>query len=371
MKPITNLKLTKGVLAGIAAAGLLTVTACGSDNSTEKPSASGGSGGAGSSECAKGSLSGSGSTFQQNIEAEWIKAYGAKCSGAQINYSGTGSGAGIEQFGKGTIDFAGSDAVMKPDEQSKADSNCGGKAIHIPVTAGGVAIMYNLKGVDNLKLSAKTLASIFQGTIKKWDDAAIAAENSGVKLPATPITAYHRSDGSGTTKVFSGFEMDNAGAAWKLGSDKSLNWPGGQAAKGSDGVSAGVKQTDGGVTYVEVSFAKANALPTAKVKGAGSDFSEITAKTVGDFLDSSFKPSGTGNDLAGKLDFKGTTGYPISTVSYVIVCSKAKDAAKGKQLKSYLTYAVGDGQATADSLGFAPLPTTIATKAKASVAALS
>jgi phosphate transport system substrate-binding protein len=357
-----------GALAGLAAASLLALSACGSNNSSSNK-ASGNSSTA-SADCATGALSGAGSTFQQNIQQEWIKSYGATCSGAQINYQGTGSGSGIESFGNGTIDFAGSDAVMKPDEQTKANSRCGGTAIHIPITAGGVAVMYNLKGVTDLKLSAKTLAGIFLGTIKKWNDPAIAADNAGVKLPATTITPYHRSDGSGTTKVFSGFLKDNA-PTWKLGSDKSVAWPGGQAGKGSDGVTAGVKQTDGGVTYVEVSFAKANNLPTAKIKGAGSDFVAIDGKSVADFLDASFKPSGTGYDLSGKLDFKGTAGYPISTVSYVIVCQKAKNAAKGKLLKSYLSYAVGNGQSSADSLGFAPLPSSIAAKAKASVKSLS
>lgn len=359
-----------GALAGLAAASLLTLSACGSDNNSTKTASGTSSSGGASADCATGKLSGAGSTFQQNIEQKWISTYGAKCSGAQINYQGTGSGAGIEGFGAGTIDFAGSDAVMKPDEQAKADARCSGKAVHIPITAGGVAVMYNLSGVKDLNLSAKTLAGIFQGTIKKWNDPAIAADNSGVTLPSTPITAYHRSDGSGTTKVFSGFLKDNA-PTWKLGSDKSLNWTGGQAAKGSDGVTAGVKQTDGGVTYVEVSFAKASNLPTAKVKGAGSDFVAIDASTVSDMLDAGFKQSGSGDDLAGTLDFKVDKGYPISTVSYVIVCQKAKDAAQGKLLQSYLSYAVGDGQQSADSLGFAPLPTSIADKAKTSVKDLS
>ncbi len=366
--PLMTLMRT-GALAGLAAASLLTLSACGSDNTSNKTATGGGSSGP-NVDCASGALSGAGSTFQQNIEQKWIATYGAACSGAQINYQGTGSGAGIQGFGAGTIDFAGSDAVMKPDEQAKADARCGGKAIHIPITAGGVAVMYNLSGVKDLNLSAQTLAGIFQGTIKKWNDPAVAADNPGVTLPSTPITAYHRSDGSGTTKVFSGFLKDNA-PSWKLGSDKSLNWTGGQAAKGSDGVTAGVKQTDGAVTYTEVSFAQASGLPTAKVKGAGADFVAIDASTVSDMLAGGFSQSGSGNDLSGKLDFKVTTGYPISTVSYVIVCQKAKDAAKGKLLKSYLSYAVGDGQQAADSLGFAPLPATLDDKAKASVKSLS
>jgi phosphate transport system substrate-binding protein len=353
-----------GSLAGLAAAGLLAVAGCGSDNGAAATSASG-SGGCG------GTLSGAGSTFQQNIEQQWIKDFTQKCAGARINYQGTGSGAGIEQFGSGTIDFAGSDVTMKPDEQHKADARCqGSKAIHIPVTAGGVAVMYNLKGIKSLNLSAKTLAGIFQGSVKRWNDPAIAAENSGVKLPATPITAYHRSDGSGTTSVFSGFLDANAKGVWKLGAGKELNWPSGQGAKGSDGVTAGVKQTDGGVTYAEISFAKANGLPTAKVKGAGTDFVELSGQTVGQFLDSSFKATGAGKDLGGTVDFAGTTGYPISTVSYAIACEKSKDPAKGKLLKEFLTYAAGTGQQSAEGLGFAPLPSSIAAKAVSSAGSL-
>jgi phosphate transport system substrate-binding protein len=136
-------------------------------------------------------------------------------------------------------------------------------------------------------------------------------------------------------------------------------------------VTAGVKQTDGGITYAELSFAKANSLPTAKVKGAGADYVDLTSDTVAKFLASSFTITGQGNDLAGKVDFKGTDGYPISTVSYVIVCDKSKDAAKGKLVKAYLAYAVGDGQSAADSLGYAPLPAAIGDRAKASAKALA
>jgi len=357
---------TRAALVSLATVGVLALAACGSDNGAKTSTNA-----TGKADCAKGAISGSGSTFQQNIEQQWIKDYGNQCAGAQINYQGTGSGAGIEQFGAGTIDFAGSDVTMKPDEQAKADAQCGGKAIHVPVTAGGIAIMYNVKGVKSLNLSAKTLAGIFQGSIKKWNDAQIAADNSGASLPATPIAAYHRADGSGTTSVFSNFEAANAGDAWKLGVGKQLNWKGGQAAKGSDGVTAGVKQTDGAVTYVELSFAKANSLPTAKIKGAGSDFVALSGNTVATFLASSFKITGQGADLGGKVDFTGADGYPISTVSYVIVCGKAKDAAKGKLLRSYLDYAVGPGQAVAGSLGFASLPAAIGDRVKAAAKALS
>ena len=342
---------------GVAAALTVTVAACGSDNNATNTSST-------DTACASGSLTGQGSTFQQNIEKQWTSDFAGKCSGAQISYTGTGSGAGIQQFGSGTIDYAGSDVTMKPDEQSAADKRCKGKAITFPVTAGGIAIIYNVKNVTSLSLSAKTLAGIFQGTITTWDDKQIQADNPGVTLPKTAVKSFHRADGSGTTSVFSKFEAALAGSDWKLGSDKTLNWPAGQAAKGSDGVTAGVKQTDGGITYAEVSFAKQNSLPTAKVKGAG-DFTELTGASVSQSIDSGFTVSGTGNDVSGALDFSKMTGYPISTVSYAIVCQKYGDAGKGKLISKFFTYVVTDGQAAADQLGFAPLPQSLVEKSKA------
>jgi phosphate transport system substrate-binding protein len=350
--------------SAIAAVGL---AACGSNSNG--PSATDGSGG--SSGCANGSLTGQGSTFQANIEKQWIAQFTAQCSGAQITYTGTGSGAGVQQFGSGTIDFAGTDAVMKPDEQAAADRACGSKAIHIPVTAGGVALIYNLPGVSNLQLSAATLAGIFDGKITKWNDPSVAADNPGAKLPSTTVKTYHRSDGSGTTKVFSSFLDAMAHSDWKLGSDKTLNWPSGQGANGSSGVVAGVQQTAGGITYAEVSYAQQASLPTAKIKGAGSDFVGISAATVSQAIDSGFTVTGSGNDLAGTLDFAKMQGYPISTVSYVAVCSHYKDAKKGTLVKDYLAYAAGDGQSQADQLGFAPLPSTLAAKDKTAIAAIS
>ena len=348
---------------GVTAALALAVSACGSDNNaTSNTSASG--------SCASGSVTGQGSTFQQNIEKQWISDFGSKCSGAQITYTGTGSGAGIQQFGSGTIDYAGSDVVMKSDEQAAADKACGSTAIHIPVTAGGIAVIYNLDKVDNLQLSAETLAGIFSGTIKNWNDPKIAADNSGVKLPTTPIKTYHRADGSGTTSVFTGYLDATAKSSWSLGSGKTVNWPSGQAANGSSGVVAGVKQTPGSITYAEVSYAKQNSLPTAKLKNASGSYVDLSASSVSQSIDSGFSVTGSGNDLAGTLDFTKMTGYPISTVSYVIACSSYKDSKKGAVVKDFLNYAVADGQSQADALGFAPLPTSLVAKAQNSIAAI-
>ena len=174
MNPSLLLRVT-----GISVVAALGLAACGSDSNGNPTT--GGSPSA-SSSCATGSVTGQGSTFQANIEKQWISDFAGQCSGANITYTGTGSGAGIQQFGSGTIDYAGSDATMKPDEQSAADKRCGNTALHIPVTAGGVAVIFNVKGVTSLNLSATTLAGIFDGSIKTWDAGAIKNDNPGVTI---------------------------------------------------------------------------------------------------------------------------------------------------------------------------------------------
>ena len=323
--------------------------------------------------CATGSLSAQGSTFQANMETQWAKDFGAQCAGAQINYQGTGSGAGITAIESGTADFAGSDVTMAAADQTKANTACSTTAITLPVTSGGIAVTYNLSGVTSLKLSAKTVAGIFDGKITKWNDPAIAADNDGTTLPATTISVFYRNDSSGSTSVFTSFLKADAASDWTLGASKTITFfSGAQGAKGSAGVAAGVKQTAGGVTYVETSFAKAQSLPTASIKGVGSSFVDATDATVSTAIGEGFSVTGTGNDLAGAMAYeKMMTGYPISTVSYGIVCSKYKDAAKGSLVKAYLTYAVTKGQTAAAGLGFAPLPSDLATKVQASLSAIS
>jgi phosphate transport system substrate-binding protein len=368
---ISKLKVTRtGGIAGLVVVGAMALSACGSDSNTGAASSSGSASGspAAKVDCATGELTGAGSSFQAPIQQQWVKDYSAKCAGTQINYQSVGSGAGVQQFTSGTVDFAGSDVALKPAEQTAADARCAaGPAVHIPITAGGVALEYNVSGVKDLQLSPATVAGIFAGTIKTWDAAEIKADNPSAKLPTTPITAFHRSDGSGTTQVVSEFLDSQAKGTWTLGAGKEINWPGGQGAKGSEGVTAGVKQTDGGIGYSEVSFAKANSLSVAKVKNAGGQYAELTAANVSKALDS-FAVTGTGNDVQGTVNYAVKDGYPISTVTYVIACGKGgKNVAL---LKSYLTYAVTGGQAVADSLGFAPLPSAIADKNKTAITAL-
>jgi phosphate transport system substrate-binding protein len=357
----------------LAAAGTMALSACGSDSQGGATNTASNGSPTAAANCATGDLKGAGSTFQKNIVSQWIKDFGAACSGANLDYQPVGSGAGITQFGANTIDFAGSDSTMKPDEQAAADKRCGAPAIHLPITAGGIAVMYKLGDVKDLQLSPKTIAGIFQGTVKKWDDAAVKADNPNAKLPSTSITAVHRSDSSGTTSVFSKFLNATAASDWKLGEGKELKWAASvQGAKGSDGVTAAVAGSDGSITYAEVSYATSAGLGIAKVKNGAGEYTALDATSVGKALEGASVPD-TGNDLKVKYDFANTTAgaYPITALSYEIVCSKGTDAAKLALLKAFLTYGVTTGQSAADALGFAPLPQSIADKVKAAVDGLS
>jgi phosphate transport system substrate-binding protein len=354
--------------AGVLAVAALGLTACGSDNSSGSGSTGSGDGGG------TVALSPQGSTFQQAIEQQWASKFTTIDPNVQVTYTGSGSSTGIEQFGEGNAQFAGSDVTMTPDQQQAAETACGSPALSLPITAGGVAIIYNVKGVSNLQLSAATLAKIMSSQITKWNDPAIASENPSAHLPAENISIYYRSDGSGTTSILWNFLESTAKADWPLKLDtvdKTLNWKSGQGATGSDGVTAGVNNTEGGITYAEVSYAKQDNLPTAAIKGAKGGYVNISGDTVAKSIQSGFSITGTGNDLAGALSFTDMTGYPISTVSYVLVCSKYKDASVGTAVKKYLQYAAGDGQQEADALGFAPLPTDLQSKVQASLDTIS
>jgi phosphate transport system substrate-binding protein len=297
----------------------------------------------------------------QTIAQQWIKDFGAACPGATVNYQGVGSGAGIQQFTAGTVDFAGSDVVMKPAEQQAAEAKVG-PVLHIPWSAGGIAIEYNVSGLSNLQLDASTLASIYAGKIKKWNDPAIAALNSGASLPSEGIQVVHRSDSSGTTAAFTAYLTAAAPTVWTLGSAKDVPWPAGeQGAKGSDGVTAAVKQTEGAIGYAELSFAKTSSLGVAKIKNPAGSYVAPDDKSVSAALASATVPA----DLKVKINYAPAdpAAYPITTDTFVIVPQKPADPAKGKLLKDFILYALGPGQQSSAGLYYAPLPTSLADQA--------
>ncbi|MEV4539932.1 phosphate ABC transporter substrate-binding protein PstS [Asanoa sp. NPDC049518] len=359
-----------GTIACLALTAALALSACGSDN--EAPTTPGASGGASSAaaDCATGTLNAFGSSAQKNAVDEWRKAYQQLCTGTTINYEPNGSGAGIQSFIAKTADFAGSDSALKEEEQPQADARCGsGPAIHLPMVIGPVAVAYNLPGVDGLQLKPDTLAKIFNGSIKKWDDAAIKADNPSATLPSTNIQTVHRSDESGTTDNFTKYLSTVSPSNWTFGNAKAWKAPGGTGSKGSDGVATSVKGAEGTIGYMEWSYAENGGLSKAKIANGAGEFTELTADAAGKTI-AGAEVTGTGDDLKMKIDYATKTpgAYPIVLVTYEIVCSKGTPADKLALVKGFLNYAASaEGQGSLTELGYAPLPTEVQTKVQASI----
>ncbi len=341
------------------------VTACGSND--ESPS--GGSSGGGSSASAKqgGTINGAGATFPAPVYTEWAASFKDK-TGTTVNYQAVGSGGGIAQFTAGTVDFGATDAAMKPEEETAAKKK--GDPVHIPTVLGAVTVSYNVSGVDKgLKLDGATIADIFLGKIKKWNDPAIAKVSGNSSLPSKDITVCHRSDESGTTKNFTQFLADYS-KEWESGPgvDKTVKWPVGTGAKGNDGVAGCVKQTDGAVGYVEQAYALQNNFTTAAVKNKTGNFVEPSLGAT--------SAAGEGAQVPDDLKFStinapGDKTYPISAVTFLLVwqdqCKAGIKQDTAKLVKSWLDYALGDGQKSAPELQYAALPDAIRQKAQAKV----
>ncbi len=376
-------------LTAIAVTGALALTACASEsktpttnagNGTSASSGTSGSTGSGAVDCFTGELKPEGSSAQKNAIDEAIASYGEQCKSAKINYNSSGSGTGIKQFIAGQASWAGSDSALKTEgknggksEVAQAEAACGSPAWNLPMVTGPIAIAYNLKDVGKLTLTPAVAADIFAGRVKTWNDPAIAAINSGVNLPATPIKVFFRAEESGTTENFGKYLVAAAGDKWQLNADNPKKWPGaGEGKEKSAGVAEGVKSTDGGITYVEWSYAKDNKLGIAAIdNGAGAV--ELTSESVGRAV-ASAKQVGQGNDLALKLDYatKQAGAYPIILVTYEIVCSKNKDAELGKGIKSFLKhFASADVQQGLEEIGYAPLPKEMEDKVLTAIDALS
>jgi len=363
-----------GILAGLALTATLALAACGSDNGGSSPQ-TGGSSGTAKFDCASGKLTAQGSSAQLNAIDQWTKAYQQQCTGATIEYTGSGSGAGITAFLNGTADFAGSDSALKDgDEQKKANDRCKtGNALDLPMVTGPIAVAYNLEGVKDLQLKPATIAKIFAGTVKTWDAADIKADNPGATLPSTPILAVHRSDSSGTTDNFTKFLAATAKTDWTFGNDKVWKAPGGQAEKGNDGVGAALKKSTGSIGYVEWSFAQSNKLSMAKVGNGAGEFTALTGESAGKTI-AGAQVTGSGNDLKLKIDYntKEAGAYPIVLVTYEIVCEKGAPADKLPLLKSFLKYTISTtGQSSLTNIGYAPLPDSLRSKVEAAVNSLA
>ncbi|WP_340377904.1 phosphate ABC transporter substrate-binding protein PstS [Streptomyces sp. SS7] len=365
-------------LGALAVSGALALTACGSDDtgsSSNSSSSSSATAAAGSIKCddAKGQLLADGSSAQKNAIDAWVKNFTQACSGVQVNYKGSGSGAGVTAFTQGQVAFAGSDSALKPEEVTASKSVCsGGQGIDLPMVAGPIAVAYNVSGVDDLVLDASTIAKIFDGKITNWNDAAIKKLNPSAKLPDLKIQPYHRSDESGTTDNFTKYLIAAAPSDWKYSGGKAWQAKGGQSAAGSSGVAQGVKQTNGAIGYMELSYAKdglgvvsINTGASAPVKAS----SEGATKAV-----AAAQVVGTGSDLSLKLDYttKADGAYPITLVTYEIACDKGNKAATLPATKAFLTYiASTEGQGILSGIDYAPIPDAIISKVRTTIDGLS
>ncbi|MGW1763524.1 phosphate ABC transporter substrate-binding protein PstS [Streptomyces sp. NPDC002073] len=373
-------RLRASALGALVVSGALVLTACGSDDNTKSPkdgstAAAAPTGDAKACEGAKGQLLAAGSTAQKNAMDLWVKGFQATCPGVEINYQAIGSGGGITKFNQGQVSFAGSDSALKEEEVAESKKICKtGQGINLPMVGGPIAIGYNLSGVDKLVLDAPTLAKIFDDKIKKWDDAAIAKLNPGVKLPGTAIQAFHRSDESGTTQNLGKYLSEAAPADWKH-DPKSKSWlaPGGQAANGSSSVASNVKDTDGAIGYFELSYAKNSSIKTVAMNTGASAPVEASTENASKAI-AAAKVKGTGNDVALKLDYttKAEGAYPLVLVTYEIACDKGNKAETLPTMKAFLNYAISEaGQKALADAHYAPMPAEIAAKVRAIVPTLS
>ncbi len=361
-------------VGALAACGALVLSACGSDDN------SGGSGSDTSKAASKikcdgeGKLLASGSSAQKNAMDIWSQTYQSACSSTQINYKPTGSGAGIQEFLQGKTAFAGSDSALKPEEIAQTKKVCkGGQGINLPMVGGPVAITYNVSGVDDLVLNAEVLGKIFDSKITKWNDPEIKKLNPDAKLPGTKIQAFHRSDESGTTDNFTKYLNTAAPAAWKHEPAKKWAGKGGQGADGSSGIATNVKQNDGAIGYVELSYATGNDLNTVKLDTGASEPVEATTDNASKAI-SEAKIVGKGKDLALDLNYKTKAdgAYPIVLATYEIACDKGNKKESLAATKSFLKYTASeDGQKALSDKGYAPIPDEIITKVRSTVDSLS
>jgi phosphate transport system substrate-binding protein len=298
-------------------------------------------------------VNGAGSSFDNPAFMLWKDSYTKVDKDIQINYQSVGSGAGIKQLVSQTVDFGASDAPMT-DEAMK---NAPGKILHIPVVAGAVAITYNLPGDLKLKFDDATLAGIYLGEITKWNDAKIAAVNPGVTLPDTSIIVVHRSDGSGTTFIFTDY-LSSVNHDWasKVGKATSVNWPAGVGGKGSEGVSGQVKQLPGAIGYVELAYAVQNKLPVAELKNAAGKFVGPSPESVSKAMATATIPDDFRFSM---VNAPGDGSYPIAGASWVLIYEKQSDAKKGKALVNFLKWCVTEGQKMSPKLDYAPLPDSV------------
>jgi phosphate transport system substrate-binding protein len=304
------------------------------------------------------SLTGAGATFPNPIYTKWFDAFNKK-TGIQVNYQSIGSGGGIRQYTEGTVDFGATDGPMSQDQMTAVQ----GKVLHIPTVLGAVVVIYNLPAIGSkqLRFDGSTLADVFLGKITKWNDKRIAATNPGVALPNADILVVHRSDGSGTSFIFTDY-LSKVSSEWKekVGNANAVNWPSGLGGKGNEGVTQTVKQTEGSIGYVELIYAISNKLGYAQMKNGAGSFVEPSLGSVTAAAASAKFPPNTDFRVS-ITNAPGAESYPISSFTWLLVAPDTKDPVKGKALKTFLTWMITDeAQKMAEDLAYSPLPKPVA-----------
>ena len=308
-------------------------------------------------------LNGAGATFPYPMYSKWFSEYNKLHSDVQINYQSIGSGGGIRQVLNGTVDFGASDGPMT-DEQLKQSKT---KILHIPTVMGAVVPAYNVPGVTGeIKFTPEALAGIFLGRIQKWNDAAITSANPGVKFPDQAIIVIYRSDGSGTTFIFTDY-LSKISQDWanSVGKGTSVKWQIGMGGKGNEGVAGQVRQLQGSIGYVELIYAVENKITYGSVKNAAGNFVKASLDGVTEAAASA--PAMPADFRVSITNAPGKTAYPISSFTWLLIPEQSKDAKKGKIISDFLNWMVTDGQKMTSQLSYAPLPASVAEKVKAAI----
>ncbi len=308
-------------------------------------------------------LNGAGATFPYPMYSKWFSEYNKLHPDVQINYQSIGSGGGIRQVLAGTVDFGASDGPMSDEQLKEAKT----KVLHIPTVLGADVPAYNVPGITGeIKFTPEALAGVFLGKIQKWNDPAITQVNPGVKFPDAPIIVVHRSDGSGTTYIFTDY-LSKVSKEWQgaVGKGTSVKWPVGLGGKGNEGVAGQIQQLEGSIGYIELIYAVENKITYGSVRNAAGNFVKASLEGVTEAAASS--PKMPADFRVSITDAPGKTAYPISSFTWLLIPEQAQDPKKGKIIADFLNWMVTDGQKMAGQLSYAPLPANVAEKVKAAI----
>lgn len=302
------------------------------------------------------SLTGAGASFPAPLYQRWFSEYNKQNPNVQVSYQSVGSGAGVEQFTQQTVDFGASDVAMTDEEIAAVDRG----VVLLPMTAGSIVLAYNLPGVEGIKLSRQVYVDILLGKITKWNDPAIVALNPELELPDTDITVVYRSDGSGTTGVFTQ-HLSAISPEWEeqVGDGKTVEWPTGIGAKGNEGVTAQILQTEGSIGYVEYGYAKQQNIPAASLENKAGNYIEPSSESAAQALSAVTLPD---NLRAFISDPEGDDSYPIVSYTWILAYQNYDDPEKLDAFKNVINWSLTEGQAYAEELGYVPLPENVVTK---------